>query len=133
MYQADITGDEPTAVLDAFWLIFQDEIEEEASAFTYAKELFLGAYAKISESDPIIAEFLKEDWSFDRLSCTVKNIFRLAVYEFFETDTPHFAILTDYVNLACAFDDEKSAVFVNGLLDRVRTSNFGRRCKDADS
>ncbi|MDR2401300.1 MAG: transcription antitermination factor NusB [Deferribacteraceae bacterium] len=136
MYQSEMTGELPPQVVDNFLMIYESETEVEPekdnvfrgggthskAGFSYAKRLFLGAYAKKDASDEVVARLLKDDWSFDRLSCTVKNIFRLALYELTETNTPHYAVLTDYVNLACAFDDEKTAVFVNGLLEKVRLS-----------
>jgi N utilization substance protein B len=117
MYQADMTEDEPACVIDTFWKSVkkpEDKISE------LAETLFRGANERKAASDETVARFLKKDWALDRLSCTVRNILRLAVYELIETKTPSFAVLKEYVNLASAFDDEKTAVFVNGLLEKVR-------------
>jgi N utilization substance protein B len=136
MYQADITGEGPLQVVETFLKMYQAEEGQskkdeyalrmrnkpEKESFQFAKELFFGAYTKIGASDDMVIRFLRKDWTLDRLNCIVKSIFRLAIYELMDTDTPSFAVLTDYVNLAYSFDDEKAAVFVNGLLEKVRLS-----------
>jgi N utilization substance protein B len=140
MYQSEMTGEEPLQVVETFLKMYRAETEDKPfpkngyalrmrnkpgnEVFQFAKELFFGAYAKKTSSDELVALFLRKDWTLDRLSCTVKNIFRLALYELIDTGTPPFAVLTDYLNLACAFVDEKTAVFVNGLLEKVRVSIF---------
>jgi N utilization substance protein B len=125
MYMAEMTEGEPRETADIFLRSTEKEIEEKT--FAFAQELFFGAYAITASSDATVARLLRTDWTMDRLSCTVMQIFRLAVYELTETDTPSFAILKDYVNLAGAFDDEKTAVFVNGLLEKVKSDIIKRR------
>lgn len=117
MYQSEMTGAGPAEVISTFWKSF-DQQNEDITVF--AESLFKGADAVKGETDVVVRQFLKEDWPFDRLGEMEKCILRVALNELLNSDTPTYAVLDDYVTLTRRFTDDKTASFVNGLLENVR-------------
>lgn len=71
--------------------------------------------------DSIISSLLI-NWTFERIALVDKIILRLAVTELLLKETDKKIIINEYVEIAKAFGTEKSASFVNGLLDKVLTN-----------
>ena len=117
MYQSEMTGDEPQEVVDTFWLSFEPQ---GADISAFADELFIRAHAAREANDALIRQFLKEDWPFERLGEMEKSILRVALDELLNSATPAYAVLDEYVTLTRRFTDDKTASFVNGLLENVR-------------
>ncbi len=117
MYQSEMTGAGPAEVISTFWKSF-DQQSEDITVF--AESLFAGADAVKGETDGVVRQFLKEDWPFDRLGEMEKCVLRVALNELLNSDTPTYAVLDDYVTLTRRFTDDKTASFVNGLLENVR-------------
>ncbi len=118
MYCAEITEETPEIVLKNFWDIFE---EDNLSIREFAEELFCKSYSSSESNDDIIKQFIAKNWTFDRISITEKCIMRVALSELFDGDAPVYAILDDYVTLSKDFNDSKSASFVNGILESIRT------------
>ncbi|MDR0453437.1 MAG: transcription antitermination factor NusB [Deferribacteraceae bacterium] len=120
MYQSAITESPPEEMIPVFWQSFENVQGEVAS---FAEQLFTGAYSRREEHDRVITQFLKASWSFERLGEVEKCILRVGIDELLYSDTPKYAVLDDYVTLARRFTDEKTAAFVNGIMESVY-SNF---------
>lgn len=70
--------------------------------------------------DAEISEFLQKGWSLESLDGVLLQILRLGVFELkFFRDIPAKAIISEYVDIAASFFDEKKITFVNALLDGV--------------
>ena len=79
-----------------------------------------GVDARREEVDAIVESKLGEKWKISRLDKTMLQILRAGVYEMIaRADVPTATVITEYVDVAHAFFDEKDAKFVNGLLDAV--------------
>lgn len=117
IYQSEMTGEPAQEVIDTFWLSFDPQ---SAGITAFADELFSRAHAAKDASDALIRQFLKEDWPFERLGEMEKSILRVALDELLNSETPAYAVLDEYVTLTRRFTDDKTASFVNGLLDNVR-------------
>ena len=79
-----------------------------------------GVDARREEIDAIVESKLGEKWKITRLDKTMLQILRAGVYEMIaRADVPTKSVITEYVDVAHAFFDEKDAKFVNGLLDAV--------------
>ena len=73
---------------------------------------------------------LTKRWSFDRLEIILRAILRAGVYELTaRMDTPARVVITEYVDVAHAFYNDREPGLVNGMLDRIahtfRPGEFG--------
>ncbi len=82
----------------------------------FVRTAFTGCVASAGELDRRISEFSK-GWKVSRISRIAKSILRLAVYETVFTETPPKAVINEAVELAKTYDDERSAKFINGILN----------------
>ena len=103
-------------VIEQFWLLN----EENDRIKKLANEFFKMAVENEGFADDIISKYLKDGWTFDRLTEPVKNVLRVGIAELFKGDAPGYAVLDEYTTLARKFEDEKAASFVNGVLDRIK-------------
>ena len=58
-----------------------------------------------------------ESWSLERLNSIDRNILRLGASELLLGETDRAIIINEYIEIAKVYGTEKSAIFVNGLLD----------------
>lgn len=92
-------------------------LEAEAEFFD---DIVTGVDARRDEIDLLIDGKLGEQWKMSRLDKTMLQILRAGVYELIaRPDVPAASAISEYVDVAHAFFDEKDAKFVNGLLDAV--------------
>jgi N utilization substance protein B len=83
-------------------------------------DLVIGALARMDEIDAIISARLADGWTLVRLDKTMVQILRAGTYELLaRPDVPKKAVISEYVDVAHAFFDEREAKFVNGVLDAV--------------
>ena len=79
-----------------------------------------GVAARQEEIDALLAERLAEGWTLAKLDKTLLQILRAGAYELLaRADVPTGAAISEYVDVAHAFFDQREAKFVNGLLDAV--------------
>lgn len=81
-------------------------------------EMATSAWGLREEADRAIAA-LAEDWPTHRQPTIDRAILRLAHYELAHTDVPAAVAIDEAVELAKSFGTERSAAFVNAVLDRV--------------
>ena len=86
----------------------------------FAFKLFSRAYPTYEATDDIVIRYLKEGWSFDRIGEVEKCVLRVAIPELLQGDTPHYAVIDDFVTITKRFSDDKAASLVNGILETVR-------------
>ncbi|MBP7952144.1 MAG: transcription antitermination factor NusB [Sphingorhabdus sp.] len=83
-------------------------------------DIVRGVDARREEIDAIIDSKLGAQWKMSRIDKTMLQILRAGTYEMIaRADVPTASVITEYVDVAHAFFDEKDAKFVNGLLDAV--------------
>ena len=58
-------------------------------------------------------------WPIDRIDPVIRALFRAAGAELVDMATPPKVAITEYVDVAKAFFDDREAKFVNGVLDAV--------------
>jgi N utilization substance protein B len=79
-----------------------------------------GVAARDEEIDTLLQDRLAEGWSLTRLDRTLLQILRAGAYELLaRPDVPTGTAISEYVDVAHAFFDEREAKFVNGVLDAV--------------
>ena len=98
------------------------DIEIDATAQTFARELVAAASDSSAKLDELIASASK-NWRIDRMSRVDRNILRLGVCELVAfRDVPVKVVINEAVELAKRFGTAESSAFVNGVLDRIATA-----------
>ncbi|WP_271077372.1 transcription antitermination factor NusB [Aurantiacibacter sp. MUD61] len=99
------------------------EIEEdqyEDAEVDFFDDVVSGVAARQDEIDEKLTEKLAEGWTLARLDKTMLQILRCGAYELMaRADVPKATAISEYVDVAHAFFDEREAKFVNGILDAV--------------
>jgi len=97
-----------------------EDVQYAKAEVDFFDDIVGGVDARREEIDAIVESKLGEKWKITRLDKTMLQILRAGVYEMIaRADVPTATVITEYVDVAHAFFDEKDAKFVNGLLDAV--------------
>jgi transcription antitermination protein NusB len=112
LYQADITGEEPSAAADGW-----QQAGRDVPAFS--REIVEGVATFEPEIDLLLAESA-EDWTVARMAALDRTILRVAVFEILHRpDVPDSVAISEAVEAASELSSEGSKGFVNGILGRV--------------
>lgn len=97
------------------------EDEEYADAdIAFFDDIVRGVDARREEIDTLLTGRLASGWTLARLDKTMLQILRAGTYELIaRKDVPKAASISEYVDVAKAFFDDREAKFVNGILDAV--------------
>ena len=124
LYQRQMEGTATARLLDEF---HQHRLGMETDDGTLAEaetdffdDLVRGVDARAEEIDEHIAAKLASGWTIARMDKTMLQILRAGTYELMaRNDVPKAAAISEYVDVAKAFFDDREAKFVNGILDAV--------------
>ena len=124
LYQRDMEGTGLPKLLDEF---HQHRLGREIEGATYADaevpffdDVVRGVDARREEIDLQLSEKLAEGWNLKRLDKTMLQVLRCGAYELIaRADIPTGAVISEYVDVAKAFFDDREAKFANGVLDAV--------------
>lgn len=124
LYQREMEATPLARLLDEFHQHrLGAEIEDaqyEAADVAFFDDLVAGVIARQAEIDTLLGERLAEGWRLERLDKTLLQILRAGAYELLaRADVPTKAAISEYVDVAHAFFDEREARFANGVLDAV--------------
>jgi len=115
LYQLDVQGDDLFEHMAAFFV----ENEKDPSIRRLASDWSRRTWKNIAECDELIAAAAIK-WEIGRLCPVDRSILRLAVYQLkFCSDIPPKVVINEAIELAKKFGTERSAAFVNGVLDAV--------------
>lgn len=99
------------------------EVDDEQYAeaeVDFFDDVVSGVDARRDEIDTLLGGKLAEGWTITRLDKTMLQILRAGTYELLaRADVPAAAAISEYVDVAKAFFDDREAKFVNGILDAV--------------
>ena len=124
LYQQEMEGTPTARLLHEFHdhrlgATIEGETYAEAE-ISFFDALVCGTLARRDEIDALITERLAEGWSLDRLDKPMKAILRVGAYELIaRRDVPTASVISEYVDVADAFYDQREKGFVNGLLDAI--------------
>jgi N utilization substance protein B len=91
----------------------------EPNDLSFLQQLVEGVVQKQDEIDQRIVQYLR-GWSLDRLALVERAILRIAAYEILYIDEiPNKVSLNEAIDLARAFSTDKSAKFINGVLNSI--------------
>lgn len=130
LYQKQMEGTPLAKLLDEFHQhrlgrVIEDEQYAEADV-AFFDDVVKGVDARREEIDALLAQRLASGWTLARLDKTMLQILRAGTYELLaRNDVPKAAAISEYVDVAKAFFDDREAKFVNGILDAV-ASEAGR-------
>jgi N utilization substance protein B len=97
-----------------------EDVHYADAEVAFFDDLVRGAIARAEEIDALITSKLAEGWSIARLDKTMVQILRVGTYELLaRADVPTGSSISEYVDVAHAFFEEREAKFVNGLLDGI--------------
>lgn len=129
LYEADLTGDDPQAVLELAFGRFR---------FTEAgrqhAEALMAAYRRHRRRiDRVLGEKLR-NWDLARVGAIERALLRLGASELlYLPETPVPVVLNEVVRLAHRYLDDQGAGFVNGVLDPVaREARAGEKRTGTD-
>ena len=107
----------PGVSLDEFWN--QYKVSEDVKAFA---EQLVNGVLEHKDLDALIGKHAT-NWKVSRMQIVDRNILRLGAYELLWLDeVPAKVTVNEAIELARDFGDEEAAKFVNGILDKVLTT-----------
>ena len=124
LYQRQMEKTPLARLLDEF---HQHRLGQEIEDAKYVRaeveffdDVVSGVVAREEEIDAILSARLAEGWSLQRLDKTMLQILRAGTYELLaRADVTKAVAISEYVDVAKAFFDDREAKFVNGVLDAV--------------
>jgi transcription antitermination protein NusB len=106
LYQHDLAKMDPEEAMSLFWEHFPVNLDIRE---------FCGQL--LSEAS--------ENWALHRMSVVDRNILRLATYELLDRpDIPPSVSLNEAIEIAKKYSTPDAAVFINGVLDRVKRTVY---------
>jgi len=128
LFQVDVVEvEDREKALEIFW----SQVEESEilpmnriyrKGREFAENIINGVCEYIAELDDII-DNASDRWSIDRMATVDKNIMRVAVYEMkYNEEVPAAVSIDEAIEIAKDFSDEKSAKFINGILDNIKST-----------
>jgi len=115
LYQAELIQSKAMKHVDRFL----DQLETSPEVKDFARELIEGTLKHRKYLDRYLRKNL-EHWKLSRLSTTVRNILRLAVYELYHhPELSHSVVINEAVELCKDFVDDTSHGLTNSVLQKV--------------
>ena len=115
LYQAELIQSKAMKHADRFL----DQLETNPEVKAFARELVEGTLKHRKYLDRYLRKNL-EHWKLSRLSTTVRNILRLAVYELYHhPELSHSVVINEAVELCKDFVDDTSHGLTNSVLQKV--------------
>jgi N utilization substance protein B len=129
LYQQQMEGTALIRLLNEFHQhrlgreIEEDDHEGEVYAeaeIEFFDDIVRGVDARREEIDALLTAKLAQGWKLARIDKTMLQVLRAGAYELIaRADVPAAAAISEYVDVAKAFFDDREAKFVNGILDAV--------------
>ena len=124
LYQHQMEGTAQARLLDEFHQHrLGAEIEDEQYAdaeVDFFDDIVAGVIARRDEIDEHLTAKLAQGWTLARMDKTMLQILRAGAWGLMaRADIPVGTAISEYVDVAHAFFDQREAKFVNGLLDAV--------------
>lgn len=120
LYQHDLAKMDPEEGMRLFWDYFPVELE----AREFCTQLVLGTLDRLMVIDELLSE-ASDNWSLSRMSVVDRNILRLATYELVDRpEIPPSVSLNEAIEIAKKYSSPDAAVFINGVLDRVKRTVY---------
>lgn len=125
LYQLHMEGTAMARLLDEFHQHRLGREIEDGEHYADAEveffdDLVTGVAARREEIDAALTAKLAGGWTLARMDKTMLQVLRAGAYELMaRADVPLGTAISEYVDVAKAFFDDREAKFVNGILDAV--------------
>jgi transcription antitermination protein NusB len=97
-----------------------EDVQFAAAETAFFDDIVRGVDARRDEIDLLLSAKLAQGWTLARLDKTMLQILRAGTYELIaRSDVGTGTAISEYVDVAKAFFDDREAKFVNGVLDAV--------------
>ncbi len=114
LFMIEVGRIEPKSALS--YLLENTSFSDKETVF--CRQLVFGALEAQKNLDELISHYLL-NWELERLAPAVRNILRMGFYELmYMEDIPSGVTINESIELAKKYQDEESARFINGVLDR---------------
>ncbi len=116
LFQIEFNNSKPEKIQEQYWK--NKKVPEEIKE--YSVWLLNGVISYRKKIDDII-QSVSENWRVSRMAVVDRNILRIAVLElFFGENLAPAIVINEAIEIAKKFSSEKSAAFINGILDALR-------------
>ena len=129
LYQQQMEGTALNRLLDEFHQhrLGREVDDEDHEGEVYADaeveffdDIVRGVDTRRDEIDSLLVAKLAQGWTLARLDKTMLQVLRAGAYELLaRADVSKATAISEYVDVAKAFFDDREAKFVNGILDAV--------------
>lgn len=97
-----------------------EDMQFHDAEVAFFDDIVRGVDARRDEIDVLLSSRLSDNWTLARLDKTMLQILRAGTYELIaRADITKGTAISEYVDVAKAFFDDREAKFVNGVLDAV--------------
>jgi len=115
LYQIELTQQPANEVL----LLFFSYLYPQKGLEDFTRRLVYGVKEHQQKIDQVLRQY-SENWSLERISAVDRNILRIGIFELlFCPDIPPKVSINEAIELGKKFGTEKSAAFINGILDKI--------------
>ena len=101
------------------YLITSKALREDENAINYSRQVIDAVMEEYASYRLEVSHYLKEGWTFSRLSYLEQAILLVACYEIKTQDLDKKIIANEAVELAKKYCDEGSYRFINGILANI--------------
>jgi N utilization substance protein B len=118
LYQVEFTNQREKEVVPLFFthLVSHKTVDD------FVNRLVQGVGQYQGEIDQLLKDYSKH-WALERLSSIDRNILRIGIFEILWcNDIPSKVSINEAIELGKKFGTEKSASFINGILDKIAHS-----------
>jgi N utilization substance protein B len=99
--------------------LFADNFEAQDKAQRFIEKIVVGVAAHADRINTIIGSH-SPNWRLDRMAMVDRNVLRIATWELLEDDeVPSKVVIDEAIEIARRFGSDRSAAFVNGVLDAI--------------
>ena len=118
LYQIEFTNQRKKEVVPSFFT----SLGSHNTVDDFADRLVQGVAQYKREIDRLLKDY-SEHWTLERLSSVDRNILRMGIFEILWcNDIPFKVSINEAIELGKKFGAEKSASFINGILDKIAHS-----------
>ncbi|MCC6137970.1 MAG: transcription antitermination factor NusB [Bdellovibrionaceae bacterium] len=116
-----------TTSLDELFDLYQNYLSLENQDVVQSKDLIITVATNLSALDALIEKYAN-NWSVSRLSLVDLNILRMGIAEmmFLKVPTPPVVAIDEAIELAKKYSSLDAPGFINGILDKVYTTEVKR-------
>lgn len=105
--------------LNQLEIFFENHEVEDEQAKVYLTDIRIGIEKNKEEIDNLIAKYLKEKWSLDRIAKINLSLIKIAIFEMLHKDIPYKVVINEVVELAKKYSDDSAPQFINGILASI--------------